>query len=1057
MDGEAARFDPGAADVTVFGGAAPLLHAGRVVRDEMSSRELVRSGSTLIVTEWQALDQCVRRYIFADFGGVLRLSTMEVVGVNKVDVSWDTSGRLSTLRDHLRRRTLLIDSDLQSRIHAVALHVPGGTSQMLTRYEYDGIGRLMAAYNALGNADRYNYDSAGRIIREAARDGGVFMFRYDEAGRCVWTSGQGGFDEKYLDFKPHIGWTFVTDSVGEVWRYQWAASGQVTTIIDPLGGISRTEYDHFGRIVSRTDPVGATERFAYDDAGNRSVVTDPTGAVLKFRFNEHHLPIELTDKNGNRTVREYDPEGRVTAVTNPDGGRWEVAYTPDGRVAYTKDALQATEHYEYLDLNTTRVTRRNGSYETVFTDTFGNITRYVDPAGHARLHSYDALGRVIKIVYPDGTSRQYAYDLGGNLTKFIDGNGNTHTYRYGPCGRIIEQIDPVDNRLTFTWDTEPERLISVTNQRGENYRYIYDSCGRIIEEIGFDGRSVKFRYNSAGNCIAFTNGNGEMIEFELDLVGRILRSTSADSDVTYTYDANGHVLSAANNLSAVQYQYNSFGEVSQETRGAHSVISEYNPVGRRTRATTSAGGDIRFEYDAEEKLTRVHAGNVTWSIKRDGRSGEVELRMPGGVQLEQERDGTDRLILQRVKKRSGGTILRERHMKYDQTYNIVQLYDSRWGRLAISYDRANRPLRANDDRGWIEEFSYTDESRIARCIRGSSARNFTYGAGGRLLSDGEYRYEYDRHGRLTAKIGKKVTWRFKWNTADQLVRVSAGDVICDYEYDAIGRRIRKIVPQQTIEYFWDGSVPVHEFGSEEELVTWLFDPASFRPLARVTPRGIVSYICDDLGKPQEAVNAAGEIVWEASYTVWGELRDHAGDVSLCPVRFAGQWFDAETRLHYNWYRYYDPASASYVTQDPIRLLGGTSLYAYSINPMRWVDPFGLNTPPSLPPRDVVPPQNGVSVQHNYGDMSREHANPIHFHVQHPGGETKVRADGTVLSGQPLSKQAKELLGQKSTISAMRRAEKRLARYIRATGAKPGGQTFQPGKRGNPKKPGGCGK
>jgi len=60
------------------------------------------------------------------------------------------------------------------------------------------------------------------------------------------------------------------------------------------------------------------------------------------------------------------------------------------------------------------------------------------------------------------------------------------------------------------------------------------------------------------------------------------------------------------------------------------------------------------------------------------------------------------------------------------------------------------------------------------------------------------------------------------------------------------------------------------------------------------------------------------------------------------LRFPGQYYDAETGLHYNYFRDYEPGVGRYVQSDPIGLVGGESTYAYGIShPISNVDYYGL--------------------------------------------------------------------------------------------------------------------
>jgi len=97
-------------------------------------------------------------------------------------------------------------------------------------------------------------------------------------------------------------------------------------------------------------------------------------------------------------------------------------------------------------------------------------------------------------------------------------------------------------------------------------------------------------------------------------------------------------------------------------------------------------------------------------------------------------------------------------------------------------------------------------------------------------------------------------------------------------------------------------------------------------------------------------NTEGDIVWEAEYSTWGNTAKVSykqvdaniqEEVAVQPLRFQGQYYDTETGLHYNRFRYYDPDVGRFTTQDPLGILASDNFYAYAPNPILWVDPLGL--------------------------------------------------------------------------------------------------------------------
>jgi len=148
----------------------------------------------------------------------------------------------------------------------------------------------------------------------------------------------------------------------------------------------------------------------------------------------------------------------------------------------------------------------------------------------------------------------------------------------------------------------------------------------------------------------------------------------------------------------------------------------------------------------------------------------------------------------------------------------------------------------------------------------------------------------------------------------------------------------------TTRFQWDGNTILAEQDEVRGVREYVHYPGTFEPAALIDGAKKAFYYSNDPnGCPTRVVAASGEVVWAARYTPWGEATVLVGDAGFNPIRLQGQYADAETGLHYNRNRYYDPVIGQFISQDPIGLLAGTNLYRYGPNALSWIDPLGMDT------------------------------------------------------------------------------------------------------------------
>jgi len=204
-------------------------------------------------------------------------------------------------------------------------------------------------------------------------------------------------------------------------------------------------------------------------------------------------------------------------------------------------------------------------------------------------------------------------------------------------------------------------------------------------------------------------------------------------------------------------------------------------------------------------------------------------------------------------------------------------------------------------------------------------------------------YAYDGHGNIVSD----GTRTFEYDQNNRLVRVSRdGTAVGEYFYDGQGRRVKKIASGIVTLYHYDyaGNLIAETDGTGTPLRDYVYLNGE-RIAMKVygTQAGWYYFVNDHLGTPHRIVSESGEVVWAAAYLPFGGAQV-VTEIVTNNFRFPGQYYDAETGLHYNWNRYYDPQTGRYLTPDPIGLEGGVNLYVYCLNaPVNLNDPVGLLT------------------------------------------------------------------------------------------------------------------
>ncbi|MBT6053243.1 MAG: hypothetical protein HOI47_21350 [Candidatus Scalindua sp.] len=246
---------------------------------------------------------------------------------------------------------------------------------------------------------------------------------------------------------------------------------------------------------------------------------------------------------------------------------------------------------------------------------------------------------------------------------------------------------------------------------------------------------------------------------------------------------------------------------------------------------------------------------------------------------------------------------------------------------------------------------------------------WSYNYNSELLSHGDASFAHDDNGNMITRTIAAQDTSFIYDEGDRMVEVQDhnGATTAAYDYDPFGRRLWKDVGGVKTYYFYSDEGLVGEYDSSgTEIKTYGYAIGSqwgTNPLYQKVGTTYYWYHNDHLGTPQKVTDTTGTVVWSAVYDSFGKATVETSTITN-NLRFPGQYYDAETDLHYNWNRYYDTATGRYMRPDPLEQNVGVDLYRYvNNNPIRYIDPEGLIA------RSAVKKVREKAVSHLKGSVS----------------------------------------------------------------------------------------
>ncbi len=551
-------------------------------------------------------------------------------------------------------------------------------------------------------------------------------------------------------------------------------------------GINRALRLPTNQVKKYTNFLGNCE-IALGDADNEYFITSDImqGYRLLIKNIENQCQIlALVDNEGNSLYPHFTEDGRIALLENRISGE---------ALRFKYDTIQNDPYLTRLtEINLVRIHRNievNDPWQHI-----SQIMRYEYHDNGQLKSAINAIGQKEDYEYREdhvftlrrlagGAEFYWEWEGEGKNVRAIRHTSNLPNFdvrfQWDDMGGVFV-INADNSTEQYMHDEHTARLLSKTDPDGAITTYEYDQDGNRIKETDGLGNETIFAYDRHQQLIGTIAPNGLRTEYDYDSQGNCMRKRVMSDDLSifqsthYEYDDKGHCIKEIDPLdNETHYSWTDEGKLSKVkfTDGSERAY-QYDQRGLLTVETREDGAELRYQYDDQGFVIARTYLNKTTRYLRDGIGNITQVIHPNGT---------------------------KEHYRYNE-YNTITLHqDANNNRTRYEYDgifyRIAREIKPD---GSVLHYRYDNAKNFLSHIinEKGEAYEINYHPNGLVkeeitFDDRRFEYDYDKNGFLTEK--REIV----------LNQTLEDALITTYQRDPLGKLLRKILPDQTIEYIYD--------------------------------------------------------------------------------------------------------------------------------------------------------------------------------------------------------------------------------------------------------------